>query len=157
MIVNPGCACYRGRTFIIGREQMQPVHYFLISIIGFGFWPVLMRFASPLPPSWATVGLALSTMIIALGVAVKGGDGFTLKNFGIATVVGIFNGVSTIAYTRLIGWGSQEGTRYVALASAVTPVLMVAIGIILFRDKLSLVNCCGIGVVTLGLYLLNYR
>jgi drug/metabolite transporter (DMT)-like permease len=136
---------------------MNPLHYFLITIGGFGLWPVLMRFANPLPPAWVTAAISLITFAIGLGAATKGKEQFYLIPFCVALVIGILNGISTITYARLIGWGSAEGTRYVPIVAATLPVIMFVIGVIVFRDKVQWYNWFGLGVVVVGIGFMNLK
>lgn len=135
----------------------NPAIYSLVSSLCFGLWPVVARYAK-LSPAWLTAMVSIATLFTALSiVATREREIPLAQSLLIALVVGIMNGVGTVSYAKLIGWGSVDGTRLVCVTATVTPVVMVLASVLFFRDRLSSLNIVGVCVAVIGIFLMNLK
>jgi small multidrug resistance pump len=102
-------------------------------------------------PTWLLLALAIAFEVIGTAF-LRATDGFSKLLPSIAVVVGY--GISFYLLSLVLKTGIPQGVVY-AIWSAFGIALVTMVGVLLFGDKISLMTGIGLGVVMLGIVLVQ--
>jgi small multidrug resistance pump len=102
-------------------------------------------------PTWLLLALAIAFEVIGTAF-LRATDGFSKLLPSIAVVVGY--GISFYLLSLVLKTGIPQGVVY-AIWSAFGIALVTMVGVLLFGDKISLITGIGLGVVMVGIVLVQ--
>ena len=134
----------------------NPFFLSLVTAIGFGGWPLVAR-AIGIPPFGIAVILSIGTVaaVTAVGPLMFTWDTVSRKMVYIGLIAGAINGVSFLAYSRLVSSTEWDISTYVPIATALMLIIPVIGGPLFLNETLTMNKVVGTISILIGVYLLR--
>ena len=134
----------------------NPFFLSLVAAIGFGGWPLAAR-AAGIPPFGIAVILSIGTVaaVTAVGPIMFTWDSVSRKMVYIGLLAGVINGVSFLAYSRLVSNPAWDISVYVPLAIALMLIIPVIGGPLFFNESVTINKVLGVLAILVGVYLIR--
>ena len=134
----------------------NPFFLSLVAAVGFGGWPLVAR-AAGIPPFGIAVILSIGTVaaVTAVGPIMFTWDAVTKKMIYVGLLAGLINGVSFLAYSKLVSNPAWDISTYVPLAIALMLIIPVIGGPIFFGECLTGNKILGVIAILVGVYLIR--
>jgi len=134
----------------------NPIFLSLIVAFGFGGWPLIAR-AAGLPPFGIAVILSIGTVaaVTAVGPIMFTWDAVTKKVVYLGLLAGVINGVSFLAYSKLVSNPAWDISTYVPLAIALMLIVPVIGGPLFFGECLTGNKILGVAAILIGVYFIR--
>ena len=131
----------------------NPFFLSFVIAIGLGGWPLAAR-AAGIPPFGIAVILSIGTVaaVTAVGPMMFTWDAVTKKMVYIGLLAGLINGVSFLAYSKLVSNPAWDISLYVPLAIAMMLIVPVIGGPLFFGESMSPNKWLGIILILAGIY-----
>lgn len=126
--------------------------YTLFIAFAFAFWPIMVRFGN-IPAIWSAIIINASTTILAIAyLFYKGNSVPNLKMFLIGIFAGLLNGVAFLIYTNLLSNNNMSASVIVTIITIMVPVFVTILGVLLFKEDITVYRVIGITLAILGVY-----
>lgn len=134
----------------------NPFFLSLIAAVGFGGWPLVAR-AAGIPPFGIAVILSIGSVaaVTAVGPIMFTWDAVTRKMIYVGLLAGVINGISFLAYSKLVSNTAWDISTYVPLVIALMLIVPVIGGPLFFYENFSQSKAFGILAILLGVYLIR--
>ncbi|HAT68529.1 MAG: hypothetical protein A2481_02290 [Candidatus Yonathbacteria bacterium RIFOXYC2_FULL_47_9] len=134
----------------------NPFFLSLVTAIGFGGWPLVAR-AIGIPPFGIAVILSIGTVaaVTAVGPLMFTWDTVSRKMVYIGLIAGAINGVSFLAYSRLVSSTEWDISTYVPIATALMLIIPVIGGPLFLNETLTMNKVVGTISILIGVYLIR--
>jgi drug/metabolite transporter (DMT)-like permease len=134
----------------------NPVFLALVAAFGFGGWPLVAR-AAGIPPFGIAVILSIGTVaaVTAVGPIMFTWDAVSRRMIYIGLIAGVINGISFLAYSRLVSNPAWDISTYVPLAIALMLIVPVVGGPLFFGERLTGNKILGVIAILIGVYLIR--
>src|SRR3989339_1835367 len=122
----------------------NPFFLLLVTALGFGGWPLVVR-AAGIPPFGIAVILSIGTVaaVTAVGPIMFTWDAVSRKMVYIGLIAGAINGVSFLAYSRLVSSTEWDISTYVPIATALMLIIPVIGGPLFLNETLTMNKVVG--------------
>ncbi|MHB1118419.1 MAG: hypothetical protein ACYCZ7_02785 [Minisyncoccota bacterium] len=134
----------------------NPFSLSLVVALGFGGWPLIVR-AAGIPPLGIAVILSIGTLasVTTVGPFLFSWDAVTRKMIYIGLLAGAVNGISFLAYSKLVANPAWDISVYVPIAIALMLIVPALGGTIFFGENFSATKTLGVLTILIGVYLLR--
>lgn len=137
------------------QKQQLGLLFGVGAMLGFGSEYFLLSLTTPhlgptAPVAVSRVGSTLLLFAYARHQRVEGWGDINLKHFSGMVLIGLLDVLGTICYNL----GSVQSTVLTATLSSTYPLLPLLIGIIWYRERISLPQWVGVGILLLGMIIL---
>lgn len=134
---------------------LLPFFLSLVASFGFGGWP-LVAHAYGIPPLATALIISIGTLasVATVGPAMFTWDAVARKAIYVFLGWGVLNGISILAYSKLISNDQWNISTYVPLVISMTLIISVAGGAIFFKECLSVYKALILVIIIICVYLL---
>lgn len=142
----------QGESFMF----QNPFFLSLVAALGFGGWPLIAR-AVGIPPFGIAVILSIGTVaaVTAVGPMMFTWSAVSRKMIYVGLIAGVINGISFLAYSKLIANTEWDISVYIPLVITLMLLIPVIGGPIFFGESISLNKALGVTSILIGVYLIR--